>query len=94
MQLIHLLTPFYALFACIEIFSGAIRGVGEALYPMLVSIFGVCLFRVVWMLFILPLHHTIGMIAICYPVSWGITSVIFLIYYLRGNWLKRGLSNA
>ena len=94
MQLIHLLAPFYALFACIEIFSGAIRGVGEALYPMLVSIFGVCVFRVVWMLFILPLHHTIGMIAICYPVSWGITSVIFLIYYLRGNWLKRGLSNS
>lgn len=93
-QLIYLLTPFYALFTCIEIYSGAIRGVGEALYPTLITVFGVCVFRVLWMLFLLPVHHTIGMVAVCYPVSWGITSLIFLIYYLRGNWLKRGMVNS
>ncbi|WP_434311050.1 MATE family efflux transporter [Hominifimenecus sp. rT4P-3] len=93
-QLIHLLTPFYITFICVEIFSGAIRGVGEALYPMLVTVFGVCLLRIAWLLLILPLHHTIGMVAACYPITWSTTSIIFLIYYLRGNWLKRGIASS
>lgn len=93
-QLIHLLTPFYITFICVEIFSGAIRGVGEALYPMLVTVFGVCLLRIAWLLLVLPLHHTIGMVAACYPLTWTTTSIIFLIYYLRGNWLKRRIANS
>ncbi len=85
----HVLAPSYFLFVFIEILSGAIRGAGEALQPMLITCVGVCGLRVVWLLVAVPMRHTMEMVAMNYPVSWIITAVIFIIYYLRGNWLDR-----
>ena len=81
--------PAYIAYVFIEILSGAIRGVGEALKPMIITIFGVCILRLIWIWGILPLHNTPNMVAASYPVTWGITAVIFIIYYLRMNWLNR-----
>lgn len=87
MQMLYTMTPFYFTFICVEILSGAIRGVGEALKPMLLTCVGVCGLRVAWMLWIVPLHPTLFMISICYPITWSATSILFIIYYLRGHWL-------
>ncbi len=81
--------PAYISYVFIEIFSGAVRGVGEALRPMVITIFGVCVLRLVWIWAVVPLHRTPGMVAASYPVTWGITAVVFIVYYLRKNWLKR-----
>ena len=83
--------PAYAAYVFIEIFSGAARGVGEALQPMVITIFGVCVLRLVWIWCVVPLHRSPEMVAASYPVTWGITSVVFIVYYLRKNWLKRHL---
>lgn len=83
------LAPSYFTFVFIEILSGAIRGAGEALQPMLITCIGICGLRVVWMLFVVPHWHTMLMVAMNYPVSWVITAVPFIIYYLRGKWLDR-----
>ena len=81
--------PAYIAYVFIEIFSGAVRGVGEALQPMVITIFGVCVLRLAWIWGVLPLHRTEAMVAASYPVTWGITGVVFIVYYLRMNWLKR-----
>lgn len=81
--------PAYTAYVFIEILSGAVRGVGEALPPMIITVFGVCVLRLVWIWGVLPLHRTPEMVAASYPVTWGITAVVFIIYYLRKNWLKR-----
>ncbi len=81
--------PAYILFVFIEIFSGAARGVGEALLPTLITVFGVCVLRLAWIWWVLPLHRTPAMVAASYPVTWGITAAVFIVYYLRKNWLKR-----
>ena len=81
--------PAYIAYVFIEIFSGAVRGVGEALQPMVITIFGVCVLRLAWIWGVLPLHRTAAMVAASYPVTWGITGVVFIVYYLRKNWLKR-----
>ena len=88
-QFYLVLAPSYFTFVFIEIFSGAIRGAGEALQPMLITCIGVCGLRVVWILLVVPHWHTMQMVAMNYPVSWVITAVIFIIYYLRGKWLDR-----
>ena len=84
--------PAYITYVFIEIFSGAARGVGEALQPMVITIFGVCVLRLLWIWCVLPLHHTPAMVAASYPVTWGITGVVFIIYHLRMNWLRRHIT--
>ncbi len=58
---------------------------------MLLTCFGVCVLRVVWILAIVPLHPELSTVAFSYPLTWTVTSVMFIIYYLRGNWLKRNI---
>ncbi|MGN0479078.1 MAG: MATE family efflux transporter [Hominenteromicrobium sp.] len=84
-----ILAPSYFTFVFIEIFSGAIRGAGESLQPMLITCFGVCGLRIVWLLIAVPLWHTMEMIALNYPVTWVTTAVVFIVYYARGRWLDR-----
>lgn len=86
---LQILGPSYFLFVFIEIFSGAIRGAGEALQPMLITTFGVCGLRFVWMLCVVPFFPSMEMVAMNYPVTWLITAVVFTIYYLRMKWLDR-----
>ena len=86
---LQILGPSYFLFVFIEIFSGAIRGAGEALQPMLITTFGVCGLRFVWLLCVVPFFPSMEMVAMNYPVTWLITAVVFTIYYLRMKWLDR-----
>ena len=74
---------------CIEILAGAIRGCGETLPPMLLVAGGVCVLRLVWIFSVLPFRRELSTVLISYPLSWAATSVLFVIYYLRGGWLKR-----
>ena len=39
-------------------------------------------------------HPALEPILVSYPISWGITSLLYLIYYFRGNWLRRGIAKA
>ena len=81
--------PYYVLYACIEVLAGAMRGCGDSFKPMLLTGLGICLFRALWVPLVVGNYHTIGMLGLCYPLSWGLTSVLFVVYYLRGNWLRR-----
>ena len=56
---------------------------------MLITALGIGLFRIVWILFY-P-GRTVFDTLRCYPISWILTGTLFIIYYLRGTWLKRSL---
>lgn len=81
-QMIRFLAPFYMTYIAVEILSGALRGMGDALLPMLITLSGICILRVGWILFALPLNRTIEMLETSYPLTWITTSVLFLCYYL------------
>ncbi len=83
------MTPYYFAYVCIEILSGAIRGVGESIKPMIINIVGICLFRLVWLIFVVPLNLSIKFVVLSYPISWVATSLMLIIYYYKGNWLKK-----
>lgn len=88
------ISPFYFMFVCIEIFSGTARGAGDSLKPMLMTCGGVCVLRVAWVVVVLSNYPALETILVSYPISWGITSLLYLIYYFRGNWLRRGIAKA
>ncbi|MBQ9740604.1 MAG: MATE family efflux transporter, partial [Kiritimatiellae bacterium] len=51
--------------------------------PMVVSILGVCVLRIVWILALFPLSPTLTMLYISYPVSWLVTFIAHLCCYLH-----------
>lgn len=91
-NVLWLTSPFYFTFVCIEILSGAIRGTGDSLIPMVLTCGGVCVLRVLWILLIVPIWPYFETVAISYPVTWVITSILFIIYYIRGSWLKKRIA--
>ena len=67
----------YFLAGLMDITTGTLRGMGKSVLPMIVSILGVCCFRVVWIytIFMLPQFHTLEWLFISYPISWIIVLI-------------------
>lgn len=79
-------TPFYALFSFVEILASSLRGMGDVIIPMLLTLFGVCFLRIVWTLFVLPVYPQMLTLTANYPITWITTSILFIVYYF---WRKK-----
>lgn len=86
MDMLKFLAPYWVTFCLIEILSSSIRACGESLKPMIITAITICGFRVLWII-LYPSTNVIETLY-CYPISWVVTDVIFLIYYHKGTWLK------
>ena len=86
-SIIVMLAFAYPTFFCTEVFSSAMRGVGNAVKPTVITLMGVCVLRMI-LLFTVTFPHLSNMtIAICYPVTWIVSSILFLLYYRFGRWM-------
>ena len=79
-EMTRFLVPTYISYVCIEILSGALRGAGDAWIPTLICLTGICVIRVVWIMAAVPRWPGINTIMFSYPLTWVITTVMFLIY--------------
>ncbi len=68
----------YFLCGMMDVMVGVLRGMGYAIMPMLVSLTGACLFRVVWIYTIFRSYHTLPCLYISYPISWALTFLVHL----------------
>lgn len=89
MVIVRLIVPMWVAYLCIEILSGAMRGAGDTLVPTLMTLVGVCLVRIFWVSVIVPMHHELQVLMTSYPLTWSLTSVLFVLYYRKGKWLDR-----
>lgn len=89
MKILHFMAPTFIAYICIEIYSGALRGTGDCWIPMLMTAGGVCLLRVLWIVIAVPMRPQIETIIFSYPLTWVITSVMFIVYYFCFSSLKR-----
>lgn len=90
-RILKYMAPAYALFVFIEIYSGALRGIGDVIIPTIMTCFGVCIFRIVWIFVIVPMNPTIEAVTLSHPVSWGVTALLYIIYWnLRKRRLLKG----
>jgi putative MATE family efflux protein len=87
LMIMHCNVPLYVSFVPIDLLSGGMRGMGNSLAPMLIICFGVCIFRVVWLFTAVPLNNNIITIVLSYPISWILTSIVMISYYL--HWSKK-----
>lgn len=87
------IAPFYVAYVAVEILSGSLRGMGNVFVPTLITLSGVCLLRIAWIFFIVPLKPVLQTITAVFPVSWFATSVLFVIYFIYA-WKKIRLQAA
>lgn len=80
---------FYCLLAYSHSVASVLRGAGKAVVPMIIMIFSWCIVRVAFLSISIPLTHTIQMVYIVYPLTWGLSTLVFFFYYKKANWLKQ-----
>lgn len=78
---------FYFLLAFSHSVAAICRGAGKAFVPMLVMLSVWCVLRVAYIALVMNLFNEIGYIYWAYPLTWAISSVIYLIYYLKSDWV-------
>ena len=85
--------PFYFLLGIMHSLAGTIRGTGKTVPPMVVMLLALCLFRILWIQFVVPHFTSIDIIYVLYPVSWAVGMVLMLIYAWKGNWMPKKYQN-
>ena len=76
------ITPWYIVYVFIEILGGSLRGRGNVIVPVVITLLGVCVLRIIWLAGVLKISPTIHAIIFSYPVTWVITALAFIGYYL------------
>jgi putative MATE family efflux protein len=81
--------PYYFTWVLVEVLSAVLRGVGDAVYPVVIIGTGICVFRVIWIATVFSQFGTLLSLCLSYTVSWVITSIALVIYYRKGGWMNR-----
>ena len=76
------LLPLYCLCGLMDVMVGTLRGVGYSVMPMIVSLTGACLFRVVWVLTVFAANPTLDILYLSYPISWALTFGVHMLCYV------------
>ena len=84
----HWFCPFYFLLSILHGLAGAVRGTGASVPPMVVLLVSLCLFRIVWIQWLLPLFSGIDGVFILYPVSWALGAGLMILYAWKGKWME------
>lgn len=71
----------YCLCGMMDVMVGALRGMGYSIMPMIVSLTGACLFRIVWIYTIFQRYHSLQSLYYSYPISWGLTFAVHLLCF-------------
>ena len=89
----RIILPTYFICGMMDTMVGQLRGIGCSIVPMIVSLSGACLLRIVWIytIFAQPAFHTLTVLYISYPISWAVTFLAHLVswYAVSGRILKR-----
>ena len=81
MEIMLYTTVTYFLCGLMDLFPGALRGMGHSAVPMILSVIGTVGTRIVWIYGIFPRHRSLKILFISYPASWIITIAMQVICY-------------
>jgi putative MATE family efflux protein len=78
---------FYCLLAFSHCIAGIMRGAGKATVPMFTMLTCWCLIRVTYISIAVKLVNELTTVSWAYPITWSLSSIIFLIYFLKADWI-------
>ncbi len=79
---------FFFLLATSHGLSAVLRGAGKAVVPMAVMLVFWCIVRVAILELGVPYFGTIDIVYWVYPITWCLSSIVLMIYYLKGGWIR------
>lgn len=88
----HICSLFFGLLALSHAIAAVCRGAGRAFVPMAVMLSVWCVFRISYIVTIMHFVHELRFIFWAYPITWGISSVIYILYYYLSRW-QNGFDN-
>ena len=74
-----------------HVMAGLFRGAGKSIVPMFVMLIFWCIIRVLYIKIALFFMMDIRVVYWAHPLTWLMSSTVFIIYYFKGNWLKKNL---
>ena len=85
MEILAYTSITYFLCGIMDLFPGALRGMGYSAVPMVLSVIGTVGTRIVWVFGIFPNHRSLSVLFVSYPVSWILTIVlqVMCFYFVR-----------
>jgi len=78
---------FYFLLAFSHCIASVLRGAGKASVPMFTMLACWCVFRVTYITVAVKLVNELTTVSWAYPITWTLSSIIFLIYFLKADWI-------
>ncbi len=78
--------PFFALLAFSNCTAGALRGCGKSFVPMAVMLIFWCGVRILYITLALPFFPVINTVSWAYPLTWSLSGIVYVIYWLRLDW--------
>ena len=78
---------FYCLLAFSHCIAGIMRGAGKATVPMFTMLACWCLFRVSYITVAVRIVNKLTTVSWAYPITWSLSSIVFLIYFLKADWI-------
>ena len=78
---------FYCLLAFSHCIAGIMRGAGKATVPMFTMLACWCIFRVSYITVAVKYINQLTTVSWAYPITWTLSSIIFLIYFLTADWI-------
>lgn len=72
----------YCLCGIMDVMVGALRGLGYAVMPMVVSLIGACGLRIVWIFTVFQKYHSLWVLYISYPITWALTAFVHVLCYM------------
>lgn len=80
-------TLFYFLLAFSHCLAGIFRGAGKSIVPMVVMLLCWCAIRITYITVAVKIVPVIRTVFWAYPLTWSLSSIIFLIYFLKADWI-------
>lgn len=78
-----------AYFTCgmMNVYPGLTRAMGYSVMPMLCTLVGACLMRIVWLMTVFAWHRTVFMLFVCYPITWALAGLgqVGIFFYARSR---------
>ena len=79
---LRIVTRYYFIYGAMEALVGSLRGMGASIGPMIVSLMGICVFRIFWVMTIFRSSPTIETLYYSYPLSWIITGAVHFLTWI------------
>lgn len=88
-EVISIIVPFYLTMTVHQIIMGTLRGAGRTFSTMLIAVGNMCVLRMIYINFLVPLSPSFHAVVMCYPVTWITTVTMDLLYCWKAKWLPR-----